>query len=183
MKNVYSSLVNLKPQDILVALKLASDGGNWNYPSLAAALGLSVGEAHNCVRRLTTARLYNPNTRAPIRASLQEFLVHGAKYAFPAQRKSLIRGVPTAWAASPLKEQLAATDEIPPVWPHPEGTTRGYEFTPLYVSAASVALRDPQLYEMLALIDGIRGGGARERNLAVELLIARLKTQTDTTGN
>lgn len=180
---LYNIVVNLKPQDILVALKLVSDGGNWNYPSLAAALGLSVGEAHNSVGRLTAARLYNVSTHAPIRAALQEFLVHGAKYAFPAQRKSLTRGVPTAWAASPLKEQLVATDEIPPVWPHPEGTTRGYEFTPLYATVPSVALRDPQLYEMLALIDAIRGGGARERNLAVELLSARLKTPKDTTSS
>jgi hypothetical protein len=64
---------------------------------------------------------------------------------------------------------------MPPVWPHPEGSAKGCEFVPLYRTVPQSALRDQQLYQMLALLDGIRGGGARERKLASELLHHQLK--------
>lgn len=170
--------MNLKPQDVLVALKLAVlEGEGWSYPSLVASIHLSLGELHKSVQRLNAAGLFNDHTRAPRRAALEEFLIHGVKYAFPAERKGITRGVPTAWAAAPLKEHLAPSDESPPVWPHPNGTARGAGFSPLYASAPDAALDDPKLYELLALLDGIRGGGARERNLSVELLRERLKLQ------
>jgi len=171
------NVVNLKPQDILVALKLMlMKCEGWTYPTLSVALGLSQGEVHNAVRRLAAARIYNEHTRMPRRAALEEFLIHGVKYAFPAERKSVARGVPTAWAAAPLKDVLAEINDVPPVWPHPDGTVNGYEFTPLYQNVAEVALRDLQMYELLALLDGIRGGGARERELAEGMLHERLKS-------
>ena len=37
------------------------------------------------------------------------------------------------------------------------------------------ALRDPALYELLALVDAIRDGRAREWNLAERVLVRRLK--------
>jgi hypothetical protein len=39
----------------------------------------------------------------------------------------------------------------------------------LYPSAPAAALRNPALYENLALFDALRTGRARERNLAEEL--------------
>jgi hypothetical protein len=36
-------------------------------------------------------------------------------------------------------------------------------------------LRDPALYQLLALVDAIRDGRARERNLAERDLVERLK--------
>jgi hypothetical protein len=44
----------------------------------------------------------------------------------------------------------------------------------LYRSAPRAAQRDADLYECLALIDAIRGGRARERKLAEELLQKKL---------
>ena len=65
----------LKPQDILVALKLAIlNGKQWSFPSLSTSLDISVGEVHKSIQRLTAAHLYNAATRAPIRAALEEFL-------------------------------------------------------------------------------------------------------------
>ncbi|MDO9620597.1 MAG: hypothetical protein Q7I91_01690, partial [Moraxellaceae bacterium] len=61
-------------------------------------------------------------------------------------------------------------DELPPVWPSPEGTVRGLSFSPLYRSAPEAALRDIKLHELLALADALRGGRARERKLAAELI-------------
>ncbi len=174
----YNRTVNLKSQDILVACKLITLGkAEWSYASLSDALKLSRGEAHSCIKRLTKSKLYNEVTRAPRRAALEEFLIHGVKYAFPVERGANMRGVPTAWAASPLKEVLVDNGELPPVWPHPSGEMRGEEFTPLYRTVPDVALNDPQLYELLALLDGVRGGGARERQLAEGMLRERLKFQ------
>jgi hypothetical protein len=107
--------------------------------------------------------------------ALMEFLVHGVKYAFPPDRGYLTRGMPTSYAAPPLLGKLVETDEPPPVWPDPEGSVRGYEFTPLYGTVPKAAARDQGLYELLVLVDAIREGRARERTLAVQELSARLE--------
>jgi len=83
--------------------------------------------------------------------------------------------MPTAHAASPLKGLIAQSDEPPPVWPHPEGAARGPRLDPLFPSVPGAASKDPALYELLALLDALRTGRARERQLAVRLLQERLK--------
>jgi hypothetical protein len=172
----YSTWVALKPQDVLVALKLAArpDGG-WSYPRLATELAMSASEVHSSVRRATRSGLLQANDRhSPNRRALLEFLVHGIKYAFPAERGAMTRGLPTAHAAPPLSAHFPTSDEPPPVWPDPEGTVRGEELEPLYRSAPKAARADKGLYELLALVDAVRGGRARERDLAVKELRSRL---------
>jgi hypothetical protein len=63
----------------------------------------------------------------------------------------------------------------PPVWPYAEGNTRGYALAPLYRTVPEAALRDPDLYQLLALADAIRDGRARERSLAEKALEKRLR--------
>ena len=95
---------------------------------------------------------------------------------FSRRRKgSLTRGVPTAYAASPLKEQIAPDGEPVPVWPYAEGTVRGYSFSPLHKNAPLAALEDQRFYELLALVDALREGRARERELAGRELKLRLE--------
>jgi hypothetical protein len=130
---------------------------------------------HAALKRLERARLLatDPSGTRPLLQAVEEFLVHGVKYAFPAKRGEVTRGVPTSYAGPPLNGKLAA-DDLPPVWPHPEGAARGVALEPLYPSAPAAALRDPALYELLALIDAIREGRARERKLAEDELRARI---------
>ena len=59
--------MQLKPQDFLVALKLVALGDQrWTYARLAQELGISVSEAHGCIKRglqaglLVDATLLNP---------------------------------------------------------------------------------------------------------------------------
>jgi hypothetical protein len=104
--------------------------------------------------------------------ALEEFLIHGLRYAFPPERGEPTRGIPTSAAALPLAH--ASRDE-PPVWPHPEGQAKGYGFSPLYRSAPEAALADPALYELLALVDAVRDARCRQRNLAARELTQRLK--------
>lgn len=159
-------------------LKLVALGRQpWTYQRLAVELSISQSEAHAGVRRAVAARLMSDTTTKtgrPIYAALKEFLIYGVRYAYPPERGELTRGMPTAYAAPPLNKVIVQPDEPPPVWPYAEGAVRGYKFAPLYPSVPIAAARDPKLYELLALVDAVRDGRARERNLAAEELEARL---------
>ena len=89
----------------------------------------------------------------------------------------LYRGVPTAWAAPPLSNEIVQIDELPPVWPAADGEVRGLALEPLHPTAPGLAGSDPWMYEMLALIDGIRIGDARVRRVAKDLLRVRLEAR------
>lgn len=58
--------MQLKPQDFLVALKLVAWGEQrWTYARLAQELGISVSEAHACIKRGLQAGLLLPNREMP----------------------------------------------------------------------------------------------------------------------
>ena len=171
-------LVMLRPHDILVLLKLALWGSNWTFDLLAHELGLSASAVHRSVHRATAAGLYNPNRREVDRPALEEFLVHGLRYVFPPRWGGEARGIPTAWAASPLADELSQGDNNPPVWPDPQGDVRGIALEPLDPRVPDAVKRDEELSHLLALIDAIRIGGPRERALAAEGLKARLRGKT-----
>jgi len=167
----------LKPQDVLVVLKLVAMGHKpWSYAWLGVQLGMSPSQLHSAVKRALVAQLairkgdeIVPNIR-----NLEEFLVHGLKYVFVPEQGVMTRGIPTAHAAPPLKTRFAPSSEPPPVWPDAEGKVRGTAFSPLYTLAPRAALSDPKLYELLVLVDAIRGGRAREREIAIKELKERL---------
>jgi len=170
--------MTLKPQDLFVLLKLVTLGPRgWTYSALAHDLGMSPSEVHAAIRRTLAARLAveTASTVEPVVSALQEFLAHGLQYVFVPERGALTRGMPTAHAAAPLRDALAPSEEPPPVWPDPGGETRGQAFSPLYGSAPEAARRDAGLYELLSLVDAVRGGRARERNLALKFLGDRLR--------
>lgn len=155
-----------KPQDILVALKLSLEGVRRTYAELGQELGMSASEVHAAVRRLGEAHLLDPETREIRRVALRNFLVHGVPHAFPARPREITLGMPTAWAAPVLSGKINASEQIPPVWPDPEGQIQGAAVQPLYGSVPGAARRDPVLYDLLALVDALRFGKARERSLA-----------------
>jgi DNA-binding Lrp family transcriptional regulator len=163
-----------KPQDIVVALKLCLESARRSYAELGQELGMSASEVHAAVRRLGEARLVDPKTREIRREALRNFLVHGVPYAFPASPKEVTRGMPTAWAAPVLSGKISASEHIPPVWPDPNGQVQGAAVQPLYSSVPGAARRDPALYDLLALVDALRIGRARERGLAEDEIAYRL---------
>lgn len=61
------------------------------------------------------------------------------------------------------------------MWPWPEGPARGETLAPIYPTTAYAASRDPELYALLALLDGVRVGGARVRAIAQDDLRERLR--------
>ncbi len=168
---------NLRSQDVVLLLKLlAHPDDEWTYADLGNSLGFSASQAYLSVNRAAGAGLLNyPAPQNTLnRANLREFLIHGVKYAFPVHRGTLTRGIPTAYAAPPLNREIQNSSEPPPVWPSPQGTVRGLELSPLYKTVPQAAQNDPDLYELLALVDAIRDGRARERDLAIKELSKRI---------
>ena len=162
----------LKPIDVVVALRLA-EAPDAKYDQLSADLGISSSTAHASVRRLQAAGLLRPGGRRVNWLSLQEFLAHGLRYAFPARPGERARGVPTAHAGPPLAKHIVAADVI--VWPDPQGSAIGDAIAPLYPHAVKLPQRSPAAYEMVTLADAIRVGGTRERRRALEEIEARVR--------
>jgi hypothetical protein len=168
----------LKPQDLAVAFKLVTlKDIRLPYATLAKQLRLSPFEVHAAVQRLISARLAveRDGVIRPVMAALRSFVVHGAPYAYPPVRGGTTIGFPTAHAVPPLKGRIQGSDDSIPVWPHPEGTSRGDALLPLYEKLPLAANADAKLYELLALFDALRIGQAREREMARHLLEERLQ--------
>jgi DNA-binding Lrp family transcriptional regulator len=163
-----------KPQDIVVALKLSLRAAHLSYAELGRDLGMSASEVHAAVRRLQEARLLDPETKQVRLEAFRNFLVHGVPYAFPVSLKAITRGMPTAWAAPAMSDKISSSDQMPPVWPDPDGKVQGTAVQPLYASVPGAARRDPELYHLLALVDALRIGRARERALAEKEINQRL---------
>lgn len=162
----------LKPQDVLIALRLAAaDEAVGRYAELAAELGLSASEAHAGVARLKKCALLNPVLNRIDRSALRNFLVHGLRHVFPAELGAEAKGMPTGASAAPLKGQLMSDLRV---WKTSKGTVRGRTIEPLYPSVPEAAARNPALHELLALTDALRVGQARERNMAIVELEKRL---------
>ncbi len=181
------------PLDILIVLKLVanrSTGKRWTYAQLGNEFGTSASQAFRSIQRAEEARLLNAPTVPPPpglkvdndsqlmfwpnKTNVKEFLIYGLKYVFPVKRGGPTRGVLTAEAAPPLALHFSAEFPLPPVWPYPQGTARGIEFSPLHKSAPAAALRDPKLYELLALVDALREGRSREREISIRELAQRI---------
>lgn len=171
--------MELKPQELLVLFKVAAHRQRkWTYAELAETLFISSGEAHASVKRARIAGLavaVQPNGWMPVRSALLEFAVHGARYAFPAIAGPVKRGVPTSYGTAPLAALINSSPDSLPVWPYPQGSVRGPSLSPIYRTAPQAALADPVLHEWLALLDALRAGRARERELARKLLSERLR--------
>ena len=176
----------MKSLDVVVLCKifiLQSEGkGNWSYAQLAQSICLSVGETHASVKRLKSSRLFDDFTKSVIPSAMQEFLIHGVKYAFPAEIGTREIGIATAHAASVFKDALAHLENDVYVWPYAKGSERGISVKPLSVGAPGAALKDKSLYDFLALLDGIRIGKAREQNIAICKLAEMIKRMNNNGG-
>ena len=93
-------------------------------------------------------------------------------YAFPQQPGAIVRGVLTAHAAEPLNKIIKSKDTY--VWPYTKGLERGQAIEPLYNTVVEATLNDKDLYELLTLVDALRVGRIREKELAKKELEKRI---------
>jgi len=167
----------LKPFDFVIAVKIAVNRSqDFLLAQLASEFEVSLSTVHAALGRAESARLLSRSAGSlrALRPALQEFAIYGLKYAFPAAVGSASRGLPTAIGAPVLAKRFEVTGGPVPVWPHPEGSTYGFEVIPLHPSVPKVALKDEGFYDVLALVDALRVGAAREREIALNELKARL---------
>lgn len=141
---------------------------------------MNASEIHSAIQRLETSWLVHCSemNEKPNLSALEEFLIHGVKYAFPAERGGMTRGMPTSYASEPLCRLIKASTEPVPVWADPGGTTRGVALAPFYKTVPEAAKLDSLLYKRLALIDAIRDRRARERNPAEKELKNSMQSAT-----
>lgn len=165
----------LKPLDILILLKVATyKGASFVMKDLAMTLKISPSQVTESLERCKNCGLIDATKQKVQKLALQELLVHGIKYVFPAVQGRRMRGIPTAHYASPMKELIVASDNDMLVWPHPRGNHKGHSITPLYRTVPDVVQNDEELYQLLAIVDCLRMGRRREVELAKEELEKRL---------
>lgn len=164
---------NMKPQDVLILLKIiALDDEQWQQTPLAQALKMSQSEVSQSVARSKYSGLLDIKGKRVMRKPFMDFLEHGLALVFPAKPGALVRGVPTAHSAVPLKNEISSDENF--VWPFAHGTLRGQGIAPLYATVPQAAMEDEHLHALLALCDALRVGKTREKNLAIKELKKRL---------
>ena len=157
----------IRPQDIVVMLKkITPSGRQMLNKDIAASLGISPAEISYAMERCRVAQLVDNDKARVNTLALKEFLVYGLKYVFPAVPGRVMRGVPTAVSASPIKEHITQSNDLF-VWPYKKGTMRGQSVNPLYPTVPEAVANDEELYQLLVIVDTLRMGRAREREIAI----------------
>lgn len=152
---------------------------SWTYASLSKVMGISASECNEAVKRCLKSELlrlhWDEKQPIPNKKNIQEFLVYGLKYVFPVEEGKLERGIPTGFAAPPLRNMILSAGEHIFVWPDARGIDKGLGVTPLYKSVPFAVRYDSELYTLLALIDVIRFGKLREKKMAVNLIVEEIE--------
>lgn len=163
----------MSPLDVVVLLKIISLGDQpWTQMTLADTLFMSQSEISKSFARSKYAGLLDSSGKNVRRMALMEFLQYGISYVYPQQTGAMVRGVPTAHSITPLSEVIQSTE--PYVWPSGKGTLRGQSIIPLYPTVVDAVKIDSKLHELLALVDALRVGKAREKELAIAELKKRI---------
>lgn len=165
----------MRPQDIVVLLKIISMRDNkWRNIDIANSIGISPSEVSEALNRCKIAKLIDSKKRKVNINSFTEFLVYGLKYVFPTEPGAIVKGIPTAHSASPIKEHISSGTDVY-VWANAKGTHRGQAIEPLYKTLPQIVQEDKLFYELLTIVDTIRVGRVREIQIAIDELNKRLK--------
>ena len=74
----------------------------------------------------------------------------------------------------PIAKPYITKKEEQYVWPAMDGKVKGHSIRPLYAKLPDAAVKDKKFHELLALVDAIRVGRAREKSLAIGELRKRI---------
>lgn len=163
----------IRAADIVVLLGLLwQRDRKWTIRSLADHLHMPPAAVQRSLARLGRTPAYDAATRRVSASASNELLTHALAFVAPAAVGAPVRGTLTAWGAPPLADEVSG-DEAP-VWPDRRGTARGPSLEPLHACVPELARADPEMYELLALVDAVRVGRTRERQAALGHLRKRL---------
>jgi len=169
----------MRPQDIVVLLKIVSvKDVQWRNLDIAYDLEISPSEVSEVLNRCKIAKLIDKEKRKVHLNAFTEFLIYGIRYVFPVEPGAIVKGIPTAHSAPPLNARIVSGNESY-VWPTMKGNSRGLSIIPLYKTVPDAAIKDPEFYKLIALVDAIRIGKAREVKFAIDELKTRLQHGRD----
>jgi DNA-binding Lrp family transcriptional regulator len=175
----------LKPQDCMVFVKLlANPLAHWSQRDMAKMLCISLAEVNAGIKRLQDAGLLRKDKQGKLYPNInaaEEFLVSGIKFFFPGRLGEYTRGIPTGIAAPIFHDKIALGNDPVPVWPDAVGERRGVALDPIHPSIPKSLRENPDnnFYEIFVLVDVIRTGRPREREMAEKLLKERLIAVSD----
>lgn len=166
----------VKDSDVYVLSGLLVNDADWSYRSLAERLHISHSAVQRALERAGGADLYSAHDRRVHRAHFEDFARHALRFVAPARLGGLTAGVPAAWAVEPMASAIRSSgDEPPPIWPYAHGGVRGQSIEPLHPAAPEAVADWPALGEILAMLDCLRAGDARIRQVAGDLLSEMLR--------
>jgi hypothetical protein len=169
----------LRPPDIFVLLKVAAEQAA-PVRNIASNLDLPPASVQKSLSRLEASGLIvgRGRSRRINRLAARDFLIHASKWIAPASPGPFVLGIPTAYSAEPMSSKLLGQGELVviPVEDEQlaEAAVKGRRVVPLHENVPRAVLRDPRLYKLVALVDSLRMGRARERQVAAEELVACL---------
>jgi len=163
----------MRPQDLAVLLKISISENDWLNKEIAKALNISQAEVSYSLQRSAIAGLIDPSKRKVMKSALLEFIQYGFPYVFPAIKGPIAVGIPTAWSSPFMTKKIVSSEHL--VWPYAKGNTRGGSINPLYPGAIDAVQSDEDLYHLLALLDVMRIGKVREKDVAIKELERMIK--------
>lgn len=163
----------MRPQDLVILIKIAlNKEGNLQIKDLAKDLYISPSEVSKSLKRSEFAGLYLPTQKKVMRQALMEIIQYAVKYIYPTIPGYMTNGIPTAISHPYMTAKFEPN--IKYVWQDNNAMERGLAVTPLYDGAINAAKHDEDLYLVLALIDVLRIGKNREKDISIQMLKTKL---------
>ena len=155
-------------------LEILTSSDPYSVRVLAQMTGISKSQVNLALNRCLNVGLLKKDRRSGVavvnRKALFEFIVYGLRYVFPVSTGAVARGITTSLVAPVFNNELMSAGDLVPVWPDARGLSKGQSVEPLFKSTTLAIRQDFALYQLLALVDAIRIGQPREKNLAISLL-------------
>ncbi len=166
----------LNGRDIVVVAKLSVDPGKRTIAGFADELHMPHASVQRSLKKLEEAGLCNWKLGVAPAGPAIDLFTSGVRFLVPPRFVGQSRGVATAWSASPLKSEIRRVgEELDYVWPYQRGESYGVALEPLDRSVPQIAQESSRLWQLLALIDATRIGGAREREVADSWILRTVK--------
>ena len=177
---------SIKPQDVLVACQLAILGNKTQtHAWLSETLHLSSSTVFASLKSLKLAKLVTASGAGPkvVGQKLLEFLVYGVPTIYYPQKTEVVRGVATAVFSPHFRERFTTDKDLPVVWPYSKGKETGEGLVPLYPSIPIACSKSLDLYQLMATIEILRIGKAREKDAAISYLEDFFEASLPAAGN
>jgi translation elongation factor EF-1beta/biotin operon repressor len=158
----------IKSQDILILMKLITlKGSPFRQVDLSSSLGISQAEIAYSLDRLKFSGLINEDKKKVNKLNSIEFLLHAVKFMFPMEYDAPARGIKVGPSSDMIRKEVKEKLDMDFVIPTLDGENVGFGIKPIYATTGKVVQSDEKVYELVNLVDILRGlGGVRHKKFA-----------------